>query len=66
MTWDVVLEVIAVLIIVKSLALVIFPEPMKKWIWKMAKSPEKLRKTGWIYLLFGVVLLLISILLRNS
>ena len=66
MTWSVVLEVIAVLIIVKSLALVIFPEPMKKWIWKMAKSPKTLRNTGWIYLIFGIVLLVISLSLRNS
>lgn len=63
MTLNVILKVIAILIIVKCLILIIIPSQIRRLTLKLARTPKTLRKTALLYLIFGVILLLVSILL---
>jgi len=59
MDWELVLKTISVLIIIKALVIILFPQQIMSLTKKMMKSKSSLRKTALIYLIAGLIVYLI-------
>ncbi len=61
MDWVLILKVISVLVIIKSLILLLIPQPIINMTRSIIKTKHSLRKTALIYLIIGIIIYLIAI-----
>ncbi len=63
MTVEIVLKTLAILIIIKSIVILIATESIMKIVKKITKNSSLVRKISLIYLIFGILLYLLTYLI---